>query len=150
MSAMPQGVEADFPLARLTTVRTGGTADWFARPGTEPQLVELLRWARERRLEVGVVGSGSNLLVVDAGFRGIAIKLDGDLTAIAHEDDARALVRSGVLGQAAFAVGRVPREGEDDHRGAVVDHLRARRGPLHRDGDAAGRRRLDASRPGAS
>ena len=32
MSAPPAGIERDFPLARLTTVRTGGAADWFARP----------------------------------------------------------------------------------------------------------------------
>ena len=44
----PEGVERDYPLARLTTVRTGGPADWFARPATEEQLVELLAWAEER------------------------------------------------------------------------------------------------------
>jgi UDP-N-acetylenolpyruvoylglucosamine reductase len=82
MSAAPDGVRPDFPLARLTTVRTGGAADWFARPGTEAELLELLAWADAEGLALGVVGSGSNLLIADAGFRGLAIKLDGELTAI--------------------------------------------------------------------
>jgi len=78
-SEPPQGVQRDFSLARLTTVRTGGPADFFARPQDEEELVELLRWARDAGVEVGVVGSGSNLLVSDAGFRGLAIKLSGAL-----------------------------------------------------------------------
>jgi UDP-N-acetylenolpyruvoylglucosamine reductase len=80
--SLPEGVERDFPLARLTTVRTGGHADLFARPEHEEGLVELLRWAASHELAVGVVGSGSNLLVSDAGFRGLALKLDGELSAI--------------------------------------------------------------------
>jgi UDP-N-acetylenolpyruvoylglucosamine reductase len=78
----PVGVERDFPLARLTTVRTGGAADWFARPGTEGELLELLAWAGGQGLDLGVVGSGSNLLVADEGFRGLALKLDGELATI--------------------------------------------------------------------
>jgi UDP-N-acetylmuramate dehydrogenase len=87
VSAPPEGVQRDFPLARLTTVRTGGAADWFARPANEEALVAALRWAGEEGLPVGVIGSGSNLLVADAGFRGLAIKLDGDLAEIEREGE---------------------------------------------------------------
>ena len=83
----PAAAQPDFPLGRLTTVRTGGAADWFARPATEGELSELLAWAREEALALGTVGSGSNLLVADAGFRGLAIKLDGELTRIAREGE---------------------------------------------------------------
>ena len=86
MSA-PEGVESDYPLARLTTVRTGGPADWFARPATEGRLVELLAWAEGEGVEIGLVGSGSNLLVADEGFRGLAIKLDGGLAAIERDGE---------------------------------------------------------------
>lgn len=85
MSAPPGGVERDYPLARLTTVRTGGVADWFGRPGGIEQLGELLAWAGGEGIELGVVGSGSNLLVADDGFRGLALKLDGELAAVSHE-----------------------------------------------------------------
>jgi UDP-N-acetylenolpyruvoylglucosamine reductase len=85
MSTPPAGAERDYQLARLTTVRTGGPADWFARPRTETELLELLAWAGEEGLETGVIGSGSNLLVADDGFRGLAVKLDGDLATIERE-----------------------------------------------------------------
>jgi UDP-N-acetylmuramate dehydrogenase len=86
-TAPPSGVERDYPLERLTTVRTGGPADWFARPGSREELVDLLRWAEAGGLAVGLVGSGSNLLVADDGFRGLAIKLDGDLATIEREGE---------------------------------------------------------------
>jgi UDP-N-acetylmuramate dehydrogenase len=82
-SALPASVERDFPLARLTTVRTGGAAEFFARAGSEAELGELLAWAAGSGAPVGVVGSGSNLLVADAGVRGLVLKLDRDLAAIA-------------------------------------------------------------------
>jgi UDP-N-acetylenolpyruvoylglucosamine reductase len=87
VSAPPEGVERDFPLARLTTIRTGGTADWFARPTEERALTVLLAWADAEGRAVGVVGSGSNLLVADDGFRGLALKLDGELASIAREGE---------------------------------------------------------------
>jgi UDP-N-acetylenolpyruvoylglucosamine reductase len=85
VSAPPGDVQAGYPLARLTTVRTGGPAEFFARAGREQQLRELLGWAAAAGLEVGVVGSGSNLLVADEGVRGLVIKLDGELAAIELE-----------------------------------------------------------------
>ena len=78
----PPGVQHDYPLARLTTVRTGGPAELFARAGTFEQLEELVRWATAEDIEVGVVGSGSNLLVADEGVRGLVVKLDKDLAQI--------------------------------------------------------------------
>ena len=40
-------------------------------------MVELLAWAETEGLPIGVVGSGSNLLVSDDGFRGLVVKLNG-------------------------------------------------------------------------
>ena len=85
MTSPPEGVEQDYPLQRLTTIRTGGPADWFARAGSSERLTGLLDWARERSLAVGVVGSGSNLLIADEGFRGLVLKLDDDLATIVPE-----------------------------------------------------------------
>jgi UDP-N-acetylenolpyruvoylglucosamine reductase len=83
----PAGVRADYPLERLTTVRTGGAADWFARPGDLDELLDLLRWADSEAIEVGVVGSGSNLLISDLGFRGLVLKLDEDLATIEQQGE---------------------------------------------------------------
>jgi UDP-N-acetylenolpyruvoylglucosamine reductase len=85
MSQLPPGVQPDYPLARLTTVRTGGDGEFFARPATVEQLVALLAWARQNGHEVGVVGSGSNLLVADTGVRGLVMKLDKDLAQIERD-----------------------------------------------------------------
>ncbi len=87
MTTPPPAAERGFPLARLTTVRTGGAADWFARPHDEESLVELLAWADGEGLAIGVVGSGSNLLVADDGFRGLALKLDGELATVEREGE---------------------------------------------------------------
>ncbi len=87
MSPTPAGVERDRPLARLTTIRTGGTADWFARPSSQGELVEMLRWAESEGLAVGLVGSGSNLVIADDGFHGLAIKLDGELASIERDGE---------------------------------------------------------------
>jgi UDP-N-acetylmuramate dehydrogenase len=85
MSGLPEGVTRDYPLARLTTIRTGGPAELFARPGSLKELERLLAWAAGAGLEVGVVGSGSNLLVADVGVRGLVLKLDKELSTIELE-----------------------------------------------------------------
>lgn len=82
MSDPPPGVQRDFPLARLTTVRTGGPAQYFIRAGDVEALQRALAWAAAEGLEVGVVGSGSNLLVADEGVRQLVLKLDQGLTDI--------------------------------------------------------------------
>jgi UDP-N-acetylenolpyruvoylglucosamine reductase len=87
MSRVPDGIERDHPLARLTTVRTGGPGDFFARPDSVARLIELLVWADEHQIAVGVVGSGSNLLIADAGFRGLVMKLDGALATIEQDGE---------------------------------------------------------------
>ncbi|HSS43469.1 MAG TPA: UDP-N-acetylmuramate dehydrogenase [Solirubrobacterales bacterium] len=87
MSAPPEGVKASHPLARFTTVRTGGAADWFAHPRDVDGLVSVLRWADAEGIAVGVIGSGSNLLVADDGFHGLALKLGGELAAIERDGD---------------------------------------------------------------
>ena len=81
----PEGVQRDYPLSRLTTVRTGGSGEFFARVGSEAQLTDLLGWAAGAGLEVAVVGSGSNLLIADEGVTGLVLKLDRELARIEVE-----------------------------------------------------------------
>jgi UDP-N-acetylenolpyruvoylglucosamine reductase len=83
--SVPHGIERDYPLSRLTTVRAGGPADYFARPETTEQVNQLLAWADLEGLPIGVVGSGSNLLVSDDGFHGLVLKLAGELTRIERD-----------------------------------------------------------------
>jgi UDP-N-acetylenolpyruvoylglucosamine reductase len=83
--SLPAGIERDFPLSRLATVRTGGVGELFARAGSDEQLLELLAWARAGGVAVNVVGSGSNLLIADEGVAGLVIKLDRELANISVE-----------------------------------------------------------------
>jgi UDP-N-acetylmuramate dehydrogenase len=71
----------DAPLDGLTTIRVGGTADWLTEVRTTRAAVVALAWAAERGVPVAVVGRGSNLIVADRGFRGLAVRLGG---ALAH------------------------------------------------------------------
>lgn len=63
------------PLAKRTTLRVGGPADLYVEPATEPDLAAVLRFCAERQLPWFVLGRGSNLLVKDAGFRGVVVCL---------------------------------------------------------------------------
>ncbi len=83
----PAGIERDYPLARLTTVRAGGDAEFFAKPETAKDLVDLLAWADAEGHPVEVVGSGSNLLVADSGVHGLVLKLAGELVSLERDGE---------------------------------------------------------------
>ena len=78
-------IERGFPLARLTTIGTGGPAAALARPRTLPELEEALRFGRDDGLDVVVVGLGSNLLAADDGVDALVLKLEGELAAVEIE-----------------------------------------------------------------
>jgi UDP-N-acetylmuramate dehydrogenase len=78
----PAGIVEGYPLARLTTIGTGGPARWFARPRDVDALTACLAWAAEADVPFRVVGLGSNLLVADDGYDGLVLRLEGDLAAI--------------------------------------------------------------------
>ena len=82
-------VEAGVPLARFTTLGTGGPARAFARPESVEELEQALRWAADRDVPALAIGLGSNVLVADDGVDALVLKLAGDLAA--------ADVRDGVL-----------------------------------------------------
>ena len=80
-------LERNAPLARFTTLGTGGPARALARPESLDELQEALAWARAEGLAVEIVGLGSNLLVADAGVDALVLKLEGELAAIAVEGE---------------------------------------------------------------
>ena len=105
---LPDGVRREYPLDRFATVRTGGSAELFARAGSAAQLVELLAWARTAGLAVHVVGSGSNLLIADEGVAGLVLKLDGEHTEVHVEGT---LVHAGAAVRLPSLAARCAREG---------------------------------------
>jgi len=75
-------IENGVPLARLTTIGTGGPARALARVATLDELEEALRFAADEGLEVVVVGLGSNLLAADEGVDALVLRLEGDLAGV--------------------------------------------------------------------
>ena len=65
----------NIPLAPFTTFKIGGPARWFAEAASEDDVVEATAWARERGVALFVLGGGSNLLVADAGFDGLVLRI---------------------------------------------------------------------------
>jgi UDP-N-acetylenolpyruvoylglucosamine reductase len=65
----------DEPMAKHTTLRLGGPADVYVEPASETDLAAIVKFCRERRLPLLVMGRGSNLLVRDGGIRGVVICL---------------------------------------------------------------------------
>jgi UDP-N-acetylmuramate dehydrogenase len=85
MPERPHAVVEGFPLARLTSVGTGGPARYFARVGTLEELAACLGWAAASAVAVRTVGLGSNLLPADAGFDGLVLRLERALATTAVE-----------------------------------------------------------------
>lgn len=67
-------IKENIPLNHYTTLKTGGNARYFSNPGTFYELIALLRFAKEKGLEITVIGGGSNLLVSDSGVDGLVIR----------------------------------------------------------------------------
>lgn len=59
----------------MTTFGIGGPAQWFAEAATEDDIVEAAEWAWEREKKLFVLGGGSNLLIADAGFDGLVLRI---------------------------------------------------------------------------
>jgi UDP-N-acetylmuramate dehydrogenase len=68
-------IQENVPLAPLTTFGIGGPARWFVEAASEAEIVDALSWAREQSLPLFVLGGGSNLLVSDAGFPGLVLRV---------------------------------------------------------------------------
>jgi UDP-N-acetylenolpyruvoylglucosamine reductase len=79
-------IEKDVPLARLTTIGTGGPARALARPESLQQLGDALRYAAAEDLEVVVVGLGSNVLAADEGVEALVVRLEGELAQVEARD----------------------------------------------------------------
>ena len=67
----------DAPLAPYTTFKAGGPADWLVLAARASEVKAALAVAREGGIPVTVLGGGSNLLVSDAGVRGVVIRVHG-------------------------------------------------------------------------
>ena len=131
----------DEPMARHTSLKVGGAADFFVTPADRDDLGELLALLAETGTPHLVVGGGYNLLVRDGGIRGVVISLarldelsllDGGRVRVGAGTANRRLVqqlRDKGLGGLEFlcgipgTVGGALAMNAGAHGGAILDHL---------------------------
>lgn len=94
------------PLAPFTTFKVGGPADWLAEPRSGEDLVRLVQLAHQLGVPVTVLGGGSNVLVADAGIRGLVIRLHGGTIAPIGRDLVRADAGITINGLVRWTIGR--------------------------------------------
>lgn len=83
------------PMSSHTSFRIGGPAEAFVIVNNEEELACVMQLISESGAEHMMIGNGSNLLVSDAGYPGIMIKLGGDFESIASDPDDPCRVKVG-------------------------------------------------------
>lgn len=71
-------IEQNKSLKEFTTIKAGGSADYFVRAENSEKLKELLAFCKENNIKHFVLGKGSNILFTDKGFRGMVILNESD------------------------------------------------------------------------
>ncbi len=75
LSGFEKIVRTGEPLAPHTWFHLGGPAEYFAEPGNVDELAALVRRCREEEIPLRLLGGGSNILVRDAGVKGVVLHL---------------------------------------------------------------------------
>jgi len=80
-------IEKDVPLAQWTTLGLGGPAAELVRAQDEATVREAVAYARDRRTSLRVLGEGSNVVVADAGFDGLVLRMETRGTQLRRDGD---------------------------------------------------------------
>jgi UDP-N-acetylmuramate dehydrogenase len=75
-------IDENVPLAPLTTLKVGGAARYFIEATTIAEVSQAVEFSRSRSLPLFVLGGGSNLVISDKGWPGLALKIG--ITGINH------------------------------------------------------------------
>ncbi len=75
--SLSKKIKTEVNLANYTSFKIGGAAEFFLLARTIKELQDALSFARNKRIPVFILGSGSNILVSDSGVKGLVIKLGG-------------------------------------------------------------------------
>jgi UDP-N-acetylmuramate dehydrogenase len=72
---MRQLIQENIPLAPFTTLQIGGPARYFAEAHSENDLQTALAFAEQANIPVFILGGGSNVLISDKGYPGLALRV---------------------------------------------------------------------------
>ena len=76
----------DEPMKKHTTFRVGGPADYFVMPKNIEEVQKIVAFCKDAKMPYYVLGNGSNLLVSDAGYRGVIIQIYKSMSEITVEN----------------------------------------------------------------
>jgi len=68
------------PMSKHTTMKVGGAVDIMVVPDTIDEIIDVIKYAREKDIPVKIIGMGSNMVVSDLGIEGIIIKITGNMS----------------------------------------------------------------------
>lgn len=77
----------DEPMSRHTTFRVGGPADFFVTPKAREEVRDVICICKEAGMPYYIIGNGSNLLVSDAGYRGVIVQIYKEMNEVKVEGD---------------------------------------------------------------
>ena len=77
----------DEPMSRHTTFRVGGPADFFVTPKAKEEVRDVIRICKGAGMPYYIIGNGSNLLVSDAGYRGVIVQIYKEMNEVKVEGD---------------------------------------------------------------
>lgn len=83
------------PMAKHTTFRVGGPADYFFAPSTADGVKAALDYCKQEKIPYYIIGNGSNLLVSDQGYRGAVIQIFRNLSKVQVEKDTTIRAQAG-------------------------------------------------------
>ena len=89
-------LKKNYPMKNVTSFHIGGSADFFVRPTSVNEILEILKIAKDYSYPVFVMGNGSNLLVSDKGIRAIVIQLTDNFKKLTKIDDYTVEVDAGM------------------------------------------------------
>lgn len=106
-AALPSAaIEVDAPLARFTTMRVGGRADILVTAAAAADIPAIAAVARAHDMPLTVLGGGSNVLVADAGIRGVVLRVHGGDVHLDSADAVRADAGVTINGLVRWLAGR--------------------------------------------
>ena len=79
-------------LAKYSTFKVGGPADFFAEPNNIVELQELVDFSKSKNIPITILGGGSNILISDAGIRGLVLILSGEFKNIHNNNNNNKIV----------------------------------------------------------
>lgn len=69
-------IKVDEPMNKYTSFKTGGKVDYYIKAENRQEISDIIKYAKQNKIPLHIIGNGSNILVSDEGIRGIVLKID--------------------------------------------------------------------------